>query len=320
MKFKKIGKIFNPLDFQSGECFGEFAQSPQTLVVNNKLRVYFSTRTRDTHGEYISHIAFVEYDKNFNLIGQSREEVITKGELGCYDEHGIFPIHPFKADDKIYALISGWNRRISVPVDTGIGLAYSENNGLSFKRCGNGPILSQSLHEPFLVGDGFIIQNEGLYFMFYIFGVRWLEATISEPVNRVYKIGYATSKDLLNWRTNHGQTIIPDLLNENECQALPTVLFHNGVYHMIFCFREAFDFRSNPKNGYRLGYAISKDLICWERKDEQLNLRLDIEKDEWDSKMLCYPHLFEFNEKIYLLYNGNDFGKHGFGLAELENE
>ena len=83
---------------------------------------------------------------------------------------------------------------------------------------------------------------------------------------------------------------------------------------------EALDFRTNPKNGYRLGYATSKDLIYWERKDEQLNLRLELDKDDWDSKMLCYPHLFEFNEKIYLLYNGNDFGKHGFGLAELENE
>ena len=35
------------------------------------------------------------------------------------------------------------------------------------------------------------------------------------------------------------------------------------------------------------------------------------------SEMQCYPHLFECDQKIYLLYNGNEFGRHGFGLAVL---
>jgi hypothetical protein len=33
--------------------------------------------------------------------------------------------------------------------------------------------------------------------------------------------------------------------------------------------------------------------------------------------MKCYPHLFEVNEKIFILYNGNEFGRFGFGAAEL---
>ena len=34
--------------------------------------------------------------------------------------------------------------------------------------------------------------------------------------------------------------------------------------------------------------------------------------------MQCYPHVFECDGKVYLLYNGNEFGRHGFGLARLE--
>ena len=34
--------------------------------------------------------------------------------------------------------------------------------------------------------------------------------------------------------------------------------------------------------------------------------------------MLCYPHAFELRGKVYLLYNGNEFGRYGFGLAVLE--
>jgi ribosomal protein S18 acetylase RimI-like enzyme len=34
--------------------------------------------------------------------------------------------------------------------------------------------------------------------------------------------------------------------------------------------------------------------------------------------MQCYPHAFRFKGRTYLLYNGNEFGRHGFGLAVLE--
>lgn len=319
MKFKKIGQIFNTNDLPDGIGTTEFAQSPQSLVIEDKLRVYFSTRTRDEKGEYLSHITFVDFDSKFKIIGYSSEEVIAKGKLGCYDEHGIFPFHPFRLNDRLYALLTGWNRRVSVPVDTGIGLGVSVDNGQTFTRYGDGPVLAQGIQEPFLVGDGFIVQRDDLHYMFYIFGVRWLAETDKEPVSRVYKIGYATSNDLLNWRTNNGLQIIGDALNENECQALPTVIYHNEIYHMVFCFREAIDFRKNERNGYRLGYAYSKDLLHWERNDDMLNIKIELDKNNWDSKMLCYPHLFRFNDKVYLLYNGNEFGKYGFGLAELIN-
>jgi hypothetical protein len=36
--------------------------------------------------------------------------------------------------------------------------------------------------------------------------------------------------------------------------------------------------------------------------------------------MMCYPHLFRLDGRIALLYNGNNFGKEGFGLAMLESD
>jgi hypothetical protein len=36
--------------------------------------------------------------------------------------------------------------------------------------------------------------------------------------------------------------------------------------------------------------------------------------------MMCYPHLFAIEGHTYLAYNGNEFGRHGFGLAVLESE
>ena len=86
---------------------------------------------------------------------------------------------------------------------------------------------------------------------------------------------------------------------------------------MYFCHRHSFDFRANRQNAYRLGYAYSDDLVNWTRDDE--NCGISTTEGDWDSDMMCYPHIFECDSKIYLLYNGNEFGKFGFGLAVLDN-
>jgi hypothetical protein len=151
--------------------------------------------------------------------------------------------------------------------------------------------------------------------MWYIYGLRWITNDVEEAA-RVYKIAHATSPDGINWERD-GRLIIDDVLNEDECQALPTVIFHGGRYHMYFCFREAIGFRNTPGKGYRLGYAWSEDLETWTRDDNQAGIGLSPEG--WDSEMMCYPHIFSIDDKPYLLYNGNAFGRDGFGIAVCED-
>jgi hypothetical protein len=316
MKWEKFGKIFDPNDYQLPDNSKEFAQSPQTLVFDDFIRIYFSTRAVESTGMFFSNIAYVDFSKDLKkVIGVSKNTVIPLGELGTFDEHGIFPINPFKDGDRILAYTCGWSRRVSVSVETSIGVVYSDDNGNTFKRLGPGPILTSSINEPVLVGDGFVQKYNNTYFMWYIFGKTWIKATDTEPPARVYKIAYATSLDGINWDKVEAKQIVLDIIDENECQALPTVVEHNGIYHMVFCFRHASDFRTNPKRGYKLGYAYSKDLQIWIRDDEKLNFSLPDEG--WDSEMMCYPHLFKVDDQIFLLYNGNNFGRVGFGLAKL---
>jgi len=316
MKWGKQGRIFDPTQYKlPNDCF-EFAQSPQTLVFEDFIRIYFSTRQRDINGKYLSHIAFVDFDKNFNqIINLSSATVIELGKLGCYDEHGIFPLNILRDQNKILGYICGWSRRISVSVETSIGLAVSYDNGLSFCKIGDGPVLTSSLHEPFLVGDPFVAIFNNIYYMWYIYGIKWSQQTKTDVPERIYKIGYAISEDGISWQKNNEQ-LIRDKLNLDECQALPSVIEFDNRYHMLFCYRQATDFRKNKERSYRLGYAYSQDLKNWVRDDK--NVGIDISKDGWDSEMLCYPHIFTFNNKIYMLYNGNEFGRYGFGLATLE--
>lgn len=317
MKWKKLGKIFNPLEHNLPNGCIDFAQSPQTLIFDDFVRIYFSARQKDkSNGKYLSHVVFVDMDKSFQKVKKiSDETIIELGELGSFDEHGIFPFHVIRNQDKIFAYTCGWSRRISVSVETSVGLAISYDNGLTFKKIGSGPILASSLNEPFLVGDAFVRVYKARWHMWYIYGTKWFENDVEEPA-RVYKITHATSSDGFIWQ-KEGKRIIADKLNENECQALPSVIFAKGLYHMFFCYRQPTGFRNNKERSYRIGYAFSNDLINWTRDDD--NAGIDVSKTGWDSEMICYPHVFSFNDKTYMLYNGNEFGKAGFGLAVAEN-
>jgi hypothetical protein len=318
MKWKKLGKLFDPTEHRLPNGCVQFAQSPQALVFDDYVRIYFSTRAVDRgNGKYISHIAFVEVRKDLReVIRVSDRTVLPLGELGCFDEHGIFPMNVLRHEDAVYGFTCGWSRRISVSVETAIGLAISRDGGLTFQRVGDGPVLAASLHEPYLVGDGFVKIIGGVFHMWYIFGTGWKRFSADAPPDRTYKIGHATSGDGINWIKEEARQIIADRLGEDESQALPSVIEIDGRYHMFFCFRQSCDFRNDRDRAYRIGHAWTDDLENWVRDDE--DLRLEVTPDAWDSDMLCYPHVFEIEGQVYLLYNGNEFGRYGFGAAVLE--
>ena len=318
MRWTKLGRIFDPTQHKLPNGCVHFAQSPQALMFEKFVRIYFSTRALDrSNGKYLSHIAFVDMEKNLHdVIRVSVETVIPLGALGCFDEHGIFPMSVVRHGNAVLGYTCGWNRRVSVSVDTAIGLAISLDDGLTFQRIGDGPVLAASSFEPCLVGDGFVKVIGSTFHMWYIFGTGWRRFIAGAQPDRTYKIGHAVSGDGINWTKDGGQQIIADRLGADESQALPSVVQIAGRHHMFFCYRQSFDFRDNRERGYRIGHAWSDDLANWTRDDE--NPRIDVTPDAWDSDMLCYPHAFECDGKVCLLYNGNEFGRAGFGLAVLE--
>lgn len=317
MKWEKIGKIFDPTEHHLPHNCREFAQSPQALPMRDRVRVYFSTRERDIVGKYLSHVAYVDFDHSMTKVLDVSQHTITPlGGLGCFDEHGIFPFSVTRDGDRVLAYTTGWNRKVSVSADASIGLAISHDDGVTFQKVGKGPILASSLREPFLVADAYVARYGSTYHMWYIFGTKWKKFDPSSPPDRVYKIAQATSVDGVNWQRD-GRVIISDRLNEDECQALPTVFARNGRYHMYFCYRQAYGFRTDTSLAYRLGYAWSDDLVTWTRDDSQAGI--DVTNGAWDADMQCYPNVFELNGDVFMLYNGNQFGRFGFGLARLSD-
>jgi sucrose-6-phosphate hydrolase SacC (GH32 family) len=316
-KWKKLGIVFNPTEVKNLSWLQEFAQAPSVLEFDNFIRVYFSCRPpRDKNGQYVSHTAFLDLNRKnlFEVLDIAENPILALGELGTFDEFGIYPTSVIRNGNNVLAYYAGWTRCESVPFNVAIGLAVSHDEGVTFKKAGKGPILSYSVDEPFILSGPKIRRFNDRFYLFYIAGRKWIENNGNpEPV---YKIRMAYSDDGLSW-TKFNKDIIESRIEEDEAQASPDVFYKNGKYHMFFCYRYSLNFRGKEK-GYRIGYASSKDLTNWVRDDNKAGI--GVSEDGWDSEMIAYPHVFELDNKIYLFYLGNQVGRYGFGLAELEGQ
>jgi hypothetical protein len=313
--WRKLGLLFDPSRIEGRDWLKEFAQAPATLVVDDVVRVYFSCRPpADAEGRYVSRSAWVDLDRTnlFKVREVATEPILPLGGLGEFDEFGIYPVSVIREGSLVRAYYAGWTRCESVPFNTAIGGAISRDGGRSFEKLGNGPVLSYSPDEPFVLSGPKVRRFGGRYQLFYIAGRKWkLVDGRPEPV---YKIRMATSDDGVYW-VKGGRDLIDSRIEQDEAQASPDVLFANGKYHMFFCYRYSSHFRGRT-NGYRIGYASSVDLLNWVRDDTRAGI--DVSDEGWDSEMISYPHVFELDGRTYMAYLGNQVGRQGFGLAVLE--
>lgn len=313
--WRKMGRVFDPTAVVGRPWIKEFAQAPATLIFDDYVRVYFSCRPpADQNGQYVSYSAYVDLDRAdlMRVVRIADAPIMELGDLGTFDEFGVYPVSVIRAGDRILAYYGGWTRCASIPFTVAIGVAESHDGGDTFSRLGRGPLLASSVNDPFVLSGPKIRRFGDHWYLWYVAGTAWLEND-GKP-EAVYKIRVATSADGLNW-SRTGKNLLENRLEPNECQASPDVFFYRNSYHMFFCYKYCLDFRNNDR-GYRIGYAASEDLQTWARDDGKAGI--DISSSGWDDQSIAYPHVFEVDGGIYMLYLGNQVGRYGFGLAKLE--
>ncbi len=315
-KWKKLGKIFDPRDYAGRLWMSEFAQSASAVVLADRVRVYFCSRPKpDTAGQYLSYMAYIDLDRQepTRLIGICKEPLLSLGKRGTFDEFGTNPVSVIENGREFRVYYAGWTRCESVPINGAIGVAISHDGGESFQRLGDGPVISYSPDEPFMMGSPRIRRFNEQWQLWYVSGKRWL-STEGKP-EPVYKIRMATSNDGLTW-TKQGRDLLEDRLGPDECQACPDVMFQGGRYHMFYSYRHTRNYKTS-EGGYRIGYATSEDMLEWRRQDDLAGI--DVSTEGWDSEMVNYPHVFKIDDSVYMLYQGNGIGRAGIGLARLMN-
>jgi len=296
----KMGLIFCP----SGETLWMHSHAAVPIAESlegDLFKIYFSSRDKSNR----SHTGYVVIDieRPNQIIDLSTNPVLSPGALGEFDDSGAMATWLTSHMGKRYLYYIGWNLGVTVPFRNAIGL-YTSNGDGQFTRYASGPIIDRSIREPHFSASCCVLPDERLWHMWYLSCIGW-RMLDGKPEHR-YHIKYAESRDGINWQRDG--IIAIDFANDQEYAiSRPTVIHEDVGWKMWYSFRG---------QSYRIGYAESEDGRKWDRLDSQAGI--DVSTTGWDSKMIEYPFVFDHKSQRYMLYNGNGYGKTGFGLAVLE--
>jgi predicted GH43/DUF377 family glycosyl hydrolase len=312
MRWEKKGLIFK-VDKQY-EWMSHHAGVPVVDRVNDEvLRIYFGPR--DTSGR--SHVAFIEVeaDNPAEVLYVHDQPLLSPGQLGTFDDSGTTPCSIVNHGGKKYLYYVGWNASVTVPYRNAIGVAISEDEGITFRRLFEGPVVDRNKREPYFCASPFVmVDDDERWRIWYVSSTGW--TIVHRRPEPLYQVKYGESRDGLNWVRNNVTCL--EYRFEGEANARPCVIKENGCYRMWYCFRGSLDYRTNREQSYRIGYAESSDGIKWLRKDDEVG----IERSDsgWDSVMMAYPYVYVHKGRKYMVYNGNGFGETGFGYAVLQED
>lgn len=303
MEWRKLGLVYKP----DGSLW--WAQShamipTPVLVDEDRLRVFITCCDADGLGR----VGYVDVDANDPtlVLDVCHEPVLDIGMDGTFDENGVLVCSVVQACGRFFLYYAGFELGHKIRYRLLTGCATANESFGPFSRVWPVPVLERSENELFFRCGPFVLHEAGRFRMWYVAGSRWEK--VAGQTKPVYEIRYLESEDGLHW-PRQGCTCIAVEKDDEHGFGRPYVIRHEGKYRMFYSVRR------RDVASYRLGYAESYDGLHWERKDEEIGL--DVSEDGWDSQMICYSAVIQLKERWYMFYNGNDFGRTGFGAAEL---
>ena len=147
--------------------------------------------------------------------------------------------------------------------------------------------------------------------MWYLSCTEWLGVNgIMEPK---YHMKFAEYHDGINWIRDG--TIAIDYKNPEEGWIVRAAIIKDSKqsYRMWFSCRWVSDYRVHSSSSYKIGYAKSLTGISWIR--DGLRSGISISDSGWDSFMIAYQNILQFQDMALMFYNWNGFGVSGFGYA-----
>jgi len=259
-----------------------------------------------------SHI-FLSYATVFDgqmLLTGTPKMALVPGDKGYFDCDGVISVCFVKHNNRCFLYYVGWQNLPDGLWICDTGRAILDTDNLSLKKEFSGPVLGRDKSNPlFAAATAFHITGD-IWHTWYNSGIKW-EKT-EQGWHHHYGIHHAQSNNGIDWVCDPG-LCIPFADEYEYAFGRPSVFFHDGIYFMWFAHRATKDIAT-----YRIGFASSTDGLQWNRDDALSGI--DVSSEGWDSEMICYPYIFEHRGRLYMLYNGNDYGKTGFGLAILEEE
>lgn len=305
MRWKKKGLVWKP---NGGAPWARtHGALPTPYRLNDHIiRVFLYCRDHEGRG-YSNYVDVSAQDPTL-VLGESKRPLLDLGIPGAFDDNGVLPTCIIRPDpNTLFMYYSGFELCKQVPYRIFTGLAISKDNGESFSRYSRVALLDRTDSEIYFRCSSYVMLDEGVFKHWYIAGSGWV--TLKDKQMPVYDLRYQESEDGIHWG-DQGAVSMAITDPDEHGFGRPWVVKRGPNDYQLF-----YSIRRRSFSAYRLGYAESTDGINWIRKDSEMGL--DVTLGAFDSDAIMYSAVISVDGKTYCFYNGNNFGEHGFGVAEL---
>ncbi|HEY1329424.1 MAG TPA: hypothetical protein VGI14_20995 [Casimicrobiaceae bacterium] len=305
MQWRKLGLVWAP----SGDLAWArtHAMLPTPMRLNDDVVRVFVTCLDDAGRGRPAYVDVSARDPT-RVVDAAREPLLDVGERGTFDDNGVAALCAVPAGGRrVHLYYAGFELCTQVRYRIFTGLALSDDGGGTFRRHARVPVLDRSDDERYFRCGAFVMRDGGLFRMWYIAGSRW--TTVEGRELPVYTLRYLESADGVQWGATGTPSMDVSEADEHGFGRPWVIRRAEDDYRMFY------SIRSRSRAAYGLGYAESDDGLTWRREDDAVGLVPT--PGAFDAHALMYMSLIEVDGRTYCFYNGDDFGRQGFGAAEL---
>jgi hypothetical protein len=303
-RWQPLGQLVEPRSARG--WWASHASYPTAHVrADGLVTIFFSVRDAHNRSALAAVEVMIEGDR-VELAGPVRGPLFEPGPRGAFDADGVTVTSVLRDGDRLLAYYLGWTVGGSVPFTNFIGLAVADADAAHFERVSAAPIVGRSPENPFTVGYPWVLRRGEGFHMWFGSHLRWGPTGLE--MSHVLK--EAHSIDGITW-TPDPRIVVPLAGTSDAAEfalSRPVVIAERG--------RQLSMWYACRRPRYALGFASSIDGgATWQRDDRAICF---LGKPEaWESEERSYPCVFDHRGRRYMLYNGNGYGRTGFGVALL---
>lgn len=302
--WRKLGLLYAPSGKRHEKLLTHAANPLAIPLGGDMYRIFYSGRDEKQR----SSVGAVDVDlAKGRVVCTYDEPFFTHGPAGSFYADGVSIGNCYVAQGQCYMLFMGWQVEGQPHWRGDIGRLLVKEDLTLAAETDCIPLMGIDDVDPVSLSYPWVLpRSNGGFDMWYGSTLVWDAGN----GDMLHVINHAFSVDGHQWQ-RHGLTV-PYQLGLAQAFSRPTVISsETGGYEMWF------SYRGGTGETYRIGYANSPSpLGPWKLGFDERSPSVSC--DGWDSEMIAYPYVFKHRDHHYMLYNGNGYGRTGFGLAIRE--
>jgi len=279
-----------------------YASNPAAMAVTeSQLRIFFNSRDLQNRSNIYSIDLFgKKLEPDYDSVSLQH----SHGTEDSYFSHGLSVGQIFSLHAKKCLSVMGWKNYVDKHWEGRIGYIPFDIEG-NLTQLALKPWMDLDKHDPISLSYPAIYEDFDSMVIWYGSTLTW-DAGNGEMLHILKEAKLSSDGQVIK-----GSNALPYILGAAQAFSRPSII-QIGKNFLL-----AYSYRGNTTK-YRIGFMTLGNLNSASHLGGISPFLTS--RDKWESEMVAYPSLFSFQKQIFMLYNGNSFGKTGIGIVSIEHD